>query len=303
MPELPEVETVRRGLALWLPGKEISAIEILHPRAVRRNDGPFLDSIYMRGKKNPLVGSRILNINRRGKFLWFTFDRPFSLVIHLGMSGQVLLPTHDEVNQRTSPHLRARMNFVESERELHFVDQRTFGYLSVEDLVSDPHEGSFLDSSIPKSIEHIAPDLMELFAGSTSMAMDAVKKRIRLSDRAIKRVLLDQEVISGIGNIYADEGLWAAQIHPERIASALTSQKVGRLLICLRDVMESALAAGGTSFDDLYINVNGESGYFDVQLSAYGREDQPCPRCGTLIQRLRFMNRSSHLCPKCQKKG
>lgn len=295
MPELPEVETVRFELAQWLPNKRITSIEILHPRASRRNSGPSLN-----GAKSPLVGAQIDRVERRGKFLWLTFDRPHALVIHLGMSGQVLLP---EVPAEKSSHLRARMEFDGAEKELHFVDQRTFGYLALEELIIDEHGGAFRKGLIPASIEHIAPDLMELFDSSvTSPSLSQLTEMIRSKKSAIKRVLLDQSVISGVGNIYADEGLWLARIHPELSAEALTRNEVDALLGSLREVMTRAIAAGGSSIDEQYKRVNGESGYFDRELNAYGREDEPCPRCGTLIQRLRFMNRSSHLCPKCQKK-
>ena len=295
MPELPEVETVRRELAQWLPRKEISSIKILHPRAVRRSSGPSL-----RSPKNPLLGAKVESVNRRGKFLWLVCDRPYALIIHLGMSGQVHLP---KVPASKSPHLRARMEFASGKRELHFVDQRTFGYLAIEELVVDRKGRAEAERLIPESITHIAPDLLEVFEeDDISLSLTELNVRIRSRKSEIKRVLLNQEVVSGIGNIYADEGLWAAKIHPEHPANELKSREVDVLLQELRAVMMSAILAGGTSFDEQYKRVNGASGYFDVELNAYGQEGQPCPRCGTLIQRLRFMNRSSHLCPKCQKK-
>lgn len=296
MPELPEVETVRRELAQWLPRKVISSVKILHPRAVRRSSGPSL-----RSSTNPLLGAKVASVNRRGKFLWLAFDRPYALIIHLGMSGQVHLP---KVPASTPPHLRARLEFGAARRELHFVDQRTFGYLAIEKLVVDPQIHRDEKRLIPESITHIAPDLMELFEEEKVLLSRAdLNERIRSRKSEIKRVLLNQEVVSGVGNIYADEGLWAAKIHPERPAHELTAREVDALLHELRAVMMRAIAAGGTSIDEQYKRVNGASGYFDVELNAYGREDEPCSRCGTLIQRLRFMNRSSHLCPKCQKKA
>lgn len=291
MPELPEVETVRSELARWLPGKTISSVKIFHPRAIRRNSGPSL-----RSPKNPLIGAQITSINRRGKFLWLAINRPYALVIHLGMSGQVHLP---KTPASLSPHLRARIEFTNGKREMHFVDQRTFGYLALEELADDPHESADLGSLIPHSITHIAPDLMEVFTHGTN---GHVIEKIRARKSEIKRVLLNQEVLSGVGNIYADEGLWAARIHPESAANQLSKGEVDSLLRALHEVMQRAIEAGGTSIDEQYKRVNGESGYFDVELNAYGQDGEPCPRCGTLIQRLRFMNRSSHLCPKCQKK-
>jgi formamidopyrimidine-DNA glycosylase len=303
VPELPEVETVRSELARWLPGKTISAIKILHPRAVRRSIGPASHSLKNSG--NVLIGAKILAVNRRGKFLWLTFNRPHALVIHLGMSGQVHLP---KVSAATaiSAHLRARIDFLNGKRELHFVDQRTFGYLSLEDLVADTHQKSRGNGSaalIPKSVAHIAPDLVEVFSGTVeSTSLTTLNEKIRARKSEIKRVLLNQSVVSGIGNIYADEGLWGAKIHPESQAHELSKREVNTLLHALHEVMVRAIEVGGTSIDEQYKRVNGESGYFDIELNAYGSDGEPCPRCGTLIQRLRFMNRSSHLCPKCQKK-
>jgi formamidopyrimidine-DNA glycosylase len=199
--------------------------------------------------------------------------------------------------------LRARIEFFEGKRELHFVDQRTFGYLALEELVGEQHPNALRAKGIPDSITHIAPDLMEVLHKEVpSYSLAHLSAAIRARKSEIKRVLLNQEVVSGVGNIYADEGLWAAKIHPEVPANALTTSEVSRLLVSLEKVMARAIEAGGTSIDEQYKRVNGESGYFDVELNAYGQDGEPCPRCGTLIQRLRFMNRSSHLCPRCQKK-
>lgn len=254
----------------------------------------------MQSAKNPLLGAEIVAVNRRGKFLWLTFDRPYALVIHLGMSGQVHLP---KVPATRSSHVRAIAEFTNGAKELHFVDQRTFGYLALEELTEDIHGSTSVGGIVPRSITHIAPDLMEVFDNHTSSYSQArVNEKIRSRKSEIKRVLLNQEVVSGVGNIYADEGLWSAKIHPETHANALHSGEVDALLVALREVMMRAIDAGGTSIDEQYKRVNGESGYFDVELNAYGQDGEPCVRCGTLIQRLRFMNRSSHLCPKCQKK-
>lgn len=279
MPELPEVETVRRGLEPWLKGKRIRQIEVFHPRALRAGCQIPFDSI---------IGARIKRVDRRGKFLWFVLDRDLALVGHLGMSGQML--SSRQKSQREK-HLRARIDFGEKTRELRFIDQRTFGWLSVENLVSNSH------GLLPECCSHIAPDVF-----SEEFDEKAVIARIRSRKIEIKKALLNQEILSGIGNIYADEALWYAQIHPETQASSLLEADVKRILQAVRRVMRSALKQGGTSFDDLYINVNGESGYFEVSLRAYGREDEPCRRCGTFIRRITFANRSSHFCPKCQRK-
>lgn len=278
MPELPEVETVRRGLAPILTGKKIQSIEILHPRAIRA------------GAKLPMAaacGARIESVARRGKFLWFQLDREFSLVGHLGMSGQMLIvPKSSPIGK----HTRARINFGDRRYELRFNDQRTFGWLSVDPLVqSDSGE-------LPEPCAHIASDIF-----ASDFDTKSVIKEIKSRKSQIKKVLLNQEILSGIGNIYADEALWYSKIHPEKLASNLREEEIARLLRSVKRVFGSALKAGGTSFDDLYINVNGESGYFEVSLRAYGREDEPCRRCGTLIRRISFANRSSHFCPTCQR--
>lgn len=276
MPELPEVETVRRGLSQWLPGKKLTEIETFHPRATHPK------SLAPLGE---LRNAKVESINRRGKFLWFTLNRPFVLVAHLGMSGQFLIEKRD---QPLSPHTRVRVVTNDRKRELRFVDQRTFGWLAIDEM----------SGITPKFVSHIAPDIMDPLCDD-----DAVIHTLRKRSTSIKSALLNQAIVSGVGNIYADESLWRAKIHPERRAGSLSPSQLGQLLSAVRGVMSDALAAGGTSFDDLYINVNGESGYFDVDLAAYGREGEPCPRCGAHIKRIAFANRSSHYCPRCQRKS
>lgn len=279
MPELPEVETVRRGLEPWLKGKRIRQVEIFHPRALREGATIPFDSI---------IGARIERVDRRGKFLWFVLDRDIALVGHLGMSGQMLASPRKAEPEK---HMRARIDFGDKKREFRFIDQRTFGWLSVESLVSNNY------GLLPECCSHIAPDLF-----SEEFDEPEVIAKIRGRKVEIKKALLNQEILSGIGNIYADEALWYAKIHPETPASKLSEIEIKAILKAVRRVMRSALKQGGTSFDDLYINVNGESGYFEVSLRAYGREDEPCRRCGTFIRRITFANRSSHFCPKCQRK-
>lgn len=277
MPELPEVETVRRGLTPVLTGRRIREIEALHPRAVRATSKLPLSAA---------AGARIEGIERRGKFLWFRLNRDFSLVGHLGMSGQMLIVPKKTPLQK---HARARMDFGDRKFEFRFIDQRTFGWLSIDPL----EESEF--GELPQPCLHIAPDVFE-----PEFNKKLVTAIIRRSNSQIKKVLLNQEIVSGIGNIYADEALWYSQIHPERRASSLSDSEVLEILRSVKKVMKRALVAGGTSFDDLYINVNGESGYFEVSLRAYGREGEPCTRCGTPIRRIAFANRSSHFCPHCQ---
>lgn len=281
MPELPEVEVVRRGLAEHVSARTISGVDVLHARAVRRQVGP-LDHV--------LLGRTVRCVSRRGKYLWMPLDDGAALVAHLGMSGQLLMQPADAPVEK---HLRVRIRFNDSGRELRFVDQRTFGGLMVAELVRDDRGGL-----IPTDISHIARDPLDpLFDDEAFMA------RLRAKDTEIKRALLDQALISGIGNIYADESLWRARLHGRRMASRVTAPKVSELLTHVRHVMTDALEQGGTSFDALYVNVNGESGYFDRSLDAYGQEGEPCHRCGTAIRREHFMNRSSFFCPRCQRLG
>ena len=277
VPELPEVETVRRGLAHFAQGFTIASARDLHPRLLKEASVAPLDAV---------VGGRIKEVNRRGKFLWFTLDRDVALVAHLGMTGQFLFPRHD----RPAPgHVRAHFELKKGvkRRDLVFNDQRTFGWLSVEEL----------QDGVPTSAQHIAVDPFD-----PAFDRDAVIAKIRSRKAAIKSVILNQEIMSGVGNIYADETLWRAKIHPEISTADLTPKKISTIIDFATEVMGEAINQGGTSFDDLYINVNGESGFFEQSLAAYGQEDQPCPRCGTPIKRITFGQRSSHFCPRCQRR-
>jgi formamidopyrimidine-DNA glycosylase len=282
VPELPEVEVVRRGLARWVSGRTVDDVQVLHPRAVRRHLAGGAD--FAARLKGVTVGAA----HRRGKYLWLPLDTgpaPAALLCHLGMSGQLLLqPAHapDET------HLRVRVRFADPlGTELRFVDQRTFGGLSVHETSPD---------GAPVPLAHIALDPLD--PGFDDAAFHPALRRRRTT---IKRALLDQSLISGVGNIYADEALWRTQLHYERPTATLTRPRTGELLTHIREVMGDALAVGGTSFDSLYVNVNGESGYFDRALDAYGREGEPCRRCGTPIRRRPWMNRSSYFCPRCQR--
>jgi formamidopyrimidine-DNA glycosylase len=276
VPELPEVETVRQGLAKWVAGRTISAVEVRHPRAIRRH---LPGDVHFAAV---LAGRTILDVSRRGKYLWLPLDSGDAVIAHLGMSGQMLMRpagAEDEL------HLRVRFVFSDGGPELRFVDQRTFGGLSVS-------EGG---AELPGEIAHIARDPMDpLFDDEAFVAA------LRKKHTEVKRALLDQTLISGVGNIYADEALWRARLHGARPTDALTKPAVRRLLGYVREVLGEAIVAGGTSFDALYVNVNGESGYFDRSLNAYGREGEPCRRCGAPIRREQFMNRSSYSCPRCQ---
>ncbi|MFT4086466.1 MAG: bifunctional DNA-formamidopyrimidine glycosylase/DNA-(apurinic or apyrimidinic site) lyase [Gordonia sp. (in: high G+C Gram-positive bacteria)] len=283
MPELPEVETIRIGLAEHLAGRTVAGVEVLHPRAARRHVGGDLDLV------NRLRGKRIESVDRRGKYLWLRTAGPsdeVAVVVHLGMSGQMLL-AQQGVDDPT--HLRIRVA-LDDGNELRFVDQRTFGGWHLDDLVD--LDGVWL----PESVAHIAPDPFEAVFNADAV-VDALRKR----DTEIKRAILDQTLISGIGNIYADESLWRAQLHGRRRTRGIPRAKLHELIAAATDVMAAAISVGGTSFDDLYVNVNGQSGYFERSLNAYGREGLPCPRCSTPMRRESFMNRSSFFCPECQR--
>lgn len=275
MPELPEVEVIRRGLERHVVGRTISEVEILHERPVRRH---LLGPAAFVAE---LAGRRFEGARRRGKYLWLPLDDGNALMAHLGMSGQMLVQPVGQVDER---HLRVR--FLLEDQELRFVDQRMFGGLSIS-------EGG---AELPPEIAHIALDPMD-----PEFDVDEFVRRVRRSNSGIKRLLLNQTVISGVGNIYADEALWRSRIHGERSGHQLSRAAVIGLVEDVRGVMSAALAEGGTSFDALYVNVNGESGYFDRSLKAYGQEGRPCERCDTPIRRISFMNRSSYFCPRCQR--
>jgi formamidopyrimidine-DNA glycosylase len=282
MPELPEVEVVRRGLERWVSGRRIADVEVLHPRAVRRHlAGP--DDFAAR-----LTGHTLGPAHRRGKYLWLPLDGTgFSLLGHLGMSGQLLVQPPEAPDET---HLRVRLRFADGGRELRFVDQRTFGGLTVHPAEPGDPEAT------PLAIAHIARDPLD--PRFDDAAFHTALRRRRTT---VKRALLDQSLVSGVGNIYADEALWRSRLHYDRPTATLTRPQTALLLQSARDVMTEALAVGGTSFDSLYVNVNGESGYFSRDLDAYGRRDEPCRRCGTPIRREPWMNRSSYFCPRCQR--
>ncbi len=292
MPELPEVEVVRRGLQARVVGKGITAVRVHHPRAVRRHEAGPADLTAR------LLGARITGTDRRGKYLWLLLDTEArgtgsdtALVVHLGMSGQMLLggrPPRLQGSAARADHVRISA-LLDDGTVLSFVDQRTFGGWMLADLVT-------VDGSVvPVPVAHLARDPLD-----PRFDADTVVKVLRRKHSEIKRQLLDQRVVSGIGNIYADEALWRAKVHGARIADTLSPGRLAAVLDAAAAVMRDALVQGGTSFDSLYVNVNGESGYFDRSLDAYGREGESCRRCGAVMRREKFMNRSSFYCPKCQ---
>ena len=276
MPELPEVETVRLGLQRWVAGRTIARAEVAHPRAVRRHLAGA-DDFAAR-----LAGQRVLATARRGKYLWLPLESGEALLAHLGMSGQLLVQPSTDAAQT---HLRVRLR-LDDGTDLRFVDQRTFGALSVEPVDTD---------GVPGPVAHIARDPVD-----PEFDAVAVVAALRRRRTGLKRALLDQTLLSGIGNIYADEALWRSRLHFARATDTLRRAEADLVLGHVRAVLGEALAQGGTSFDSLYVDVDGTSGYFERSLDAYGRAGRPCRRCGTPIRRDPFMNRSSFSCPRCQ---
>lgn len=317
MPELPEVETVRRGLAEFVVGATLCDVAVLSERTARHCPG---GAAQLQAR---LEGRTIVQARRRGKFMWFPLLpagddwgvvtpgwRPDeALVVHLGMSGQMLIKQGPAAQVQEHPHVRARARLrydkagadgdrgAEAprpwvgERQLWFVDQRTFGYWRLSSIDPDDAAG------VPDALRHIAVDLLD-----PAVDLPAVAGRLKASHREIKTLLLGQEIVSGIGNIYADEMLWEAAIHPRQRAHRLSTSRLLALLQAGQEVMSRAIAVGGTSFDDLYVNVNGQSGYFDRSLHAYGQVDRPCERCGAALVKEVVGGRSSHFCPQCQRR-
>lgn len=291
MPELPEVEVVRAGLAPAVTGSTIQSVEILDDRSLRRHDGPSEDFVQR------LTGRSLIAASRRGKFLWLPLSddggpvADEALVVHLGMSGQVLLRDRSTNDRLT----RIRLDIVHPEHgplRLNFVDQRIFGSMAISELVSTPDA---VEERVPVQVAHIARDPLD-----PNFDDRAFLNRLAARRTGVKRALLDQSLISGIGNIYADEALWASRIHYDQPTDRLSRAKATLLLAEVRVVLSKALLEGGTSFDTQYLNVNGESGYFAHSLNAYGQQGKDCPRCGRAIVREQFMNRGSHFCPFCQ---
>lgn len=289
MPELPEVEVVRRGLERHVTGCTVIAAEVHSARSVRRHDaGP--EDFCAR-----LAGSRLGTARRRGKYLWVPLDRDDeALFAHLGMSGQLLVRPGQTPAER---HLRVRLALDASpgvggsRRDLRFVDQRTFGGLALVPLGPSEVDGT----AVPCPVAHIGVDPLE-----PTFDAEEASRRLRRRRTGLKRALLDQTLVSGIGNIYSDEALWRARLHYARPTETLRPRETARLMEAVREVLLEALGEGGTSFDALYVDVDGEHGYFERSLAVYGRGDRPCPRCGTPVRRERFMNRSSYTCPRCQ---
>ncbi|RAX44042.1 DNA-formamidopyrimidine glycosylase [Arthrobacter sp. AQ5-06] len=307
MPELPEVEVVRRGLVSWVRGRTITSVDVLDPRSLRRH------ALGTEDFKGNLQGATVVDVVRRGKFLWMPLSETAeaagepraALMAHLGMSGQLLMQDGEVPDEK---HLKVRLRLspvAGMPEQLRFVDQRIFGGLFVTGMVPTDDGGPGGQAETPVALiaeeaSHIARDPLD-----PAFSFDLFYSRLRMRKTGLKRALLDQGLVSGIGNIYADEALWRARLHYARPTDTLRRGDAERLITSAREVMLDALAAGGTSFDSLYVNVNGASGYFDRSLNAYGREGKPCSRCAavginSLLRREQFMNRSSYTCPVCQ---
>lgn len=335
MPELPEVETVRAGLAEHSVGRPVRAVRVLDARSLRRHlPGPA-------DFEAALTGRALRGTYRRGKYLWLTLSETDgtladeALVVHLGMSGQLLVRDEpgSDVDNDSGDETEARAAFDEQPRHLRvalelgpvgtasseagagqrllFVDQRIFGGMFLSPLVPDIPAAVAVNEVasgevperflVPEAVKHIARDPLDEFFDPA-----AVRRKFLRTSSGIKKVLLDQSVISGVGNIYADEALWRARLHYAKPARTLSATQTRDLLDAVTQVLRESLAAGGTSFDALYVNVLGESGYFERSLNAYGRAGEPCHRCAeagrtSLMVREPFQNRSSYRCPHCQR--
>ena len=297
---------MRAGLAPALTDASIDAVEVLDIRSLKRHPGGVQDFIQT------MVGAKILGVVRRGKFLWLPLQieggrQNLALVGHLGMSGQMLLRKRNDPEDKLTRviiHLTSKKG---RPIEFRFIDQRIFGSLAIDELepTADGKPGGFSAgigkskswlNQIPIQAAHISRDPLD-----ENFDEMAVLAKFKKKNSGIKRVLLDQQTLSGIGNIYADEALWRTRLHYDQPAASISTAKAKELLENVRQILAKAVAVGGTSFDEQYKNVNGESGYFAVSLNAYGMTGLPCARCGRAIKRDSWMNRGSHFCPHCQK--
>ena len=281
MPELPEVETVCRGLNQLTPGYLIQGGEVLLQRSLAH---PLSVSEFSQN----LTGNVISQWQRRGKYLLATLLNSAAqpagwLGVHLRMTGQLLWV---ETDAPLSKHTRIRL-FFEGDRELRFVDIRTFGKLWWIPPQQAPEE--IITGLKNLGVEPFSPDF----------SLDYLVEKLPASQRAIKTILLDQEFIAGLGNIYADEALFKSKIQPQTIGKELTLEEIVRLRTAILEVLKTAIEAGGTTFSD-FRDVTGINGNYGGIAWVYRRENQPCRVCGTLIQRLKLGGRSTHFCPQCQ---
>ena len=276
VPELPEVEITRRHLEEAMAGREMTGVRTTHPRTARHNSGgpAELDS--------RLEGRVVLGVGRKGKFLAAPLDDGQTLIAHLGMSGRFTVGDPAE-EEPPHTHFRARLD---DGSEVRFIDPRTFGFVSVFS------EGEIAGSGFSR----LGPDAWE-----TTPTVESLLEVLAKRTAPIKALLLDQVVVSGLGNIYADESLHMAGIHPLRPGREVSRAGLEGLLEAIREVLGTAIDNGGTSLDDLaYLLPDGRAGENLDRLRVYGRTDLPCLECGTPIQRLVLRGRSSHFCPRCQ---
>lgn len=297
MPELPEAETVRSGLARTIIGSRVESVEIFDPRSLKRHQGTANDFA------SALTGNRIEAVVRRGKFLWLPLSTSgFALVAHLGMSGQILVRSKGFEPEKQN---RITIQVTNPDYEIRFVDQRIFGSMMIDELADtadgkpggySPEASGEFQNQIPLSVGHISKDPLDPF-----FDRDAVFRKLKNRNSSIKRALLDQGIVSGIGNIYADESLWRARLHFDQPANSISTRKLNELFDHITEVLSAAVIQGGTSFDEQYKNVNGEAGYFSQELNAYGQAGKNCARCGGILKREAWANRGSHFCPHCQR--
>ncbi len=275
MPELPEVETVRRSLLPHITGRLIKHVHIYRPSVVAH---PTVAEF-----STQLVGQRFANTTeRRGKYLLLGLANEGWLGVHLRMTGRLV--TAKAEDQRATPHLRAKFE-LDDEQSLEFHDARAFGRL----WYVAPQE----------VLEQVIVTLAKLGPEPEDLTSERLRKAFVRRSIPIKVALLDQTCLAGLGNIYADESLFEAKIHPQTPASALDMNQLETLVIVIQQVLAQAVAAGGTTVRD-YVNGQGVKGEFQGQLQVYGRYHKPCLTCGTLLERLRLGGRSSHFCPICQ---
>lgn len=313
MPELPEVESVRRGLSAWLTGATITRVRVLDARILGTTSARNVPAERVVSFERALAGVRIASVERRGKYMWMPLAGggraggagvaevgEWALAMHLGMSGQARIHQAEDL---LHPHTRAVFDVAgpAGVGQLRFVDQRIFGHLGVERLVPGVAGAGATGVAGERRLVAESASGAGLDPFEDGFSVPVVARAIARKNVAIKSALLDQRVVSGVGNIYADEALFEAGVHPAARASRLRISRIERVLEAARDVMARALEVGGTSFDALYVNVNGESGYFERSLQVYGREGQPCVRCSTPITRVVLGGRSTHVCVRCQK--
>lgn len=272
MPELPEVETVRKGLEKLVVGKTIKEVTILWPRII---EAPVVEIF-----ESQLIGQTIEKMERRGKFLIFKLTN-YDMISHLRMEGKY--ETHDTEDQRDK-HTHVIFTFTDGS-ELRYLDVRKFGRM----VLVDKDQGTNY-----KGILALGPEPIP-----SQFKLNEFRSGLKKHHKAIKPLLLDQRLVTGLGNIYVDEALWEAKIYPEQPADTLKPKEVERLYDAIIDVLGRAVEAGGTTIRS-YLNALGEAGTFQISLNVYGQTNHPCPRCGTPIKKIKVAQRGTHFCPKCQ---